>query len=318
VNLHPVPPSGGDNLRDKFGVLVRAPSYLFAVYRALKKADVVHIRCPANISLLALLLLTVKRRPICRWIKYAGNWRPSGTEPFSYRFQRWWLTKNLVRGVVTVNGRWADQPTHVRTFVNPCLTKAELEEARNRAASKVLAEPIRLLFVGRVEEPKGVRVVVEIAAKLKSEGVPFALDIVGDGPARVDYERWSVEHELTGMIHWHGWKPRPNLNSFYAQAHFLLLPSAASEGFPKVVGEAMSHGTVPLASAISSIPQLLQDAGVGQGLIPDSSAYIRAIESYLSEPKQWHSESQAAVTTASTFTYDRYVRELQRLIGDEC
>jgi len=273
------------------------------------------VRCPANISLLALLLLTIKRQPTHRWIKYAGNWNPAGSEPLSYRLQRWWLTRNLVRGFVTVNGHWPTQPPHIRTFMNPCLTESELAEARSAAESKVLTEPIRLLFVGRVEEAKGIGVVVEVAAELDKQGVRFSLDILGDGPARARYEGWSAAHGLTEIVHWHGWKARPKLISYYGSAHLLLAPSS-TEGWPKTIGEGMAYGVVPLASDISTIPEALKKAGTGMALSRgNAAAYFKAITDYLSDRERWHRESRAAVSAARVFTYNHYLDEVRSLLG---
>src|SRR3712207_3692431 len=106
------------------------PHYTRTIWRELPQADVVHVRCPANISLIAIVLLAVVRYPRRRWVKYAGNWQSYPVEAWSYRFQRWWLSSGLHRGVVTVNGHWPGQPAHVYSFLNPCFTEAELAAAQ--------------------------------------------------------------------------------------------------------------------------------------------------------------------------------------------
>ena len=56
--------------------------YFFEMHRwvrtivaELPHADVVHVRGPAHIALVAMLMLPLVRRPAGRWIKFAGNWR---------------------------------------------------------------------------------------------------------------------------------------------------------------------------------------------------------------------------------------------------
>ena len=117
VRVRPVPPSGGNAPSDKFGILAKTPIYVRTVMEELKHVDVVHVRCPANISLITLLLLAMKKRPTIRWIKYAGNWNPKNPEAWSYTFQRWWLNRGFSRGVITVNGEWPGQPGYVRSFL---------------------------------------------------------------------------------------------------------------------------------------------------------------------------------------------------------
>jgi hypothetical protein len=62
-------PSGGDSLIAKAKILLRFPDYARATLRELPQYDMVHVRCPANVSLLAIMLLALLRRPHLRWIK---------------------------------------------------------------------------------------------------------------------------------------------------------------------------------------------------------------------------------------------------------
>src|SRR5439155_595485 len=50
VRLRPVPPTGGERLRDKLNIPLRYPGYARAILRERRAADVIHVRSPANIS----------------------------------------------------------------------------------------------------------------------------------------------------------------------------------------------------------------------------------------------------------------------------
>src|SRR4051812_4668386 len=104
IELVPVPPSGAPGFLGKLDVLRTSPRYIATILRELPDADVVHVRAPAHIALIAMLMLTLRRRPAPRWIKYAGNWKPDGLESPSYMIQRWWLSHPWHRAAVTVNG----------------------------------------------------------------------------------------------------------------------------------------------------------------------------------------------------------------------
>ena len=312
VQLRPVLPAGGTNLIQKLKILPVIAPYVKTIREELQKADVIHIRCPANISLIALLALAGCRRPFYRWVKYAGNWQPDGREPWSYTLQRWWLNKGLHRGIATINGSWPGQPPWVFSFPNPCLTQAEIRQAQEMVAAKKLCLPLQLLFVGRVEEAKGVGRVLQIAAALQRQGVDFQLHIVGDGPERPIFVDCLKKHGLAPRVVFHGWLPRTALPQLYARAHFFLFPSGASEGWPKVLSEAMAYGAVPLAGAVSSIPQILSETGAGQALNPfDTKAFVQAIISYLNRKDEWQKASLAGRQAASLFTYETYLTRLQ-------
>lgn len=317
VKVVPVNPAGGDSWCGKMSVLKQMPAYLLTIYKEIHNVEVIHVRCPANISLMAIVLLAFLRHPKYRWVKYAGNWQPNGREAWSYTFQRWWLNRGLHRGVVTVNGRWSRQPKHVYSFLNPCLTFEEVESARTVASGKELSPPYNLLFVGRVESAKGVGRLLKITKELHEQGIPIRVDIVGDGPERKEFEAWTRENGLSSFVTFHGWMPKPALADFYARAHFLVFPSSCSEGWPKVLSEAMAYGAVPIAGAVSSIPQILSETGAGLSFPPDDiHAFVQAILDYIDNPKLWQVASQAGVKAAPLFTYEHYLEAVKQMFWD--
>ena len=312
----PVPATGGSRLRDKLDVLQAFPTYLKAILGQLRWADAVHVRCPDNISLLSIVLLALVGKPSLRWVKYAGNWRPQGREAWTYRFQRCWLQSGLHRGLVTVNGHWPDQPAHVHSFLNPCLTEVEIDEGSEMARHKKLQEPLQLLFVGRLESAKGAGVCLEILAGLEAAGVTVHLDLIGEGKERLEFEGRARDLNLVSRVKFHGGLPRTSLGEFYGKAHFILLPTICSEGWPKVLSEAMAYGVVPISTSVSSIPQFLRTFSTGEALRSrEPRLFSRVIEDYLKAPARWSEHSQNAVKAARQFSYTNYLRAVRQLLG---
>ena len=314
----PVRPAGGSTIRAKLGILAAWSGYLRVILPEMRRCDVVHVRCPSNIGLLMILLLAVVRSPRARWIKYAGNWQPGLPEDVSYTLQRWLLGRGLARAVVTVNGQWPHQPAHVRPFLNPCLTEEELREGALVGSAKELTSPVRLLFVGRVEEAKGCGRAVDVVEGLRARGIDARLDIVGDGPERAFLLSRTERSELQERVRFHGWLPRPALNRLYGEAHILLFPSSSSEGWPKVLSEGMAYGVVPVASTVSSIPQYLERFGAGRALDPfDRRGFVEAIAGYVGDPKRWTAESRRAIEAARGFTYGSYLTAVRGVLDLE-
>jgi glycosyltransferase involved in cell wall biosynthesis len=272
------------------------------------------VRAPANISLLALLLLWLMRSPKICWAKYAGDWTRRGGEPLSYRFQRWWLFHGLHRGLVTVNGRSPNQPPHVHSFLNPCLAQAELEQGVTASQEKRLSQPVRLLFVGRIESAKGADLCLEILAQLEQGGILAQLDLIGEGEELAKFEQKARDLGVFPRVKFQGGLPRDTLGQFYGRAHFILLPSD-SEGWPKVLSEAMAYGVVPIASAVGSIPEYLANFTTGTAINSrDPRLYSAAVESYLRAPARWNEHSRNAVKGARQFSYADYLRAVARLL----
>jgi len=315
VEFRPVPASGGEGLWEKLRILAFIPVYVKAILKELKDANVIHVRCPSNIGLIAIILLALVRTPRIRWIKYAGNWRPGSTEPWSYAFQRWWLNKALHRGIVTVNGQWANQPKFVRSFLNPCLTGEELTEGNSLGAQKELRTPVRLIFVGRIETKKGAGRALNILSELDRSGISATMDLVGDSPDRATFMNLADSLGVSHLTKFHGWLPRSRLALLYAQSHMMILPCNSSEGWPKVLSEGMAYGVVPVAGNVSSIPQYLEYFGTGKAIDPeDVEGYCRVISEYCLNPSVWKLESVRSMRAAASFTYSRYLEDVRVLL----
>jgi glycosyltransferase involved in cell wall biosynthesis len=318
IKLVPLPPSGGRTLGAKLNILRNTPLYLKTIYQELPWADVIHVRCPNNIGLLAILLLSLVSSPQWRWIKYAGNWDPNFQQAWSYAFQRWFLNMDFSRGVVTINGHWPDQPPHVFSIVNPSLTLWELEDGQTIGSQKQLNSPIYLLHVARLGTKKGTGRALQIAKELNDRGIDLELHVVGDGVERPNLETWAKNQGLASIVTFHGWFPKPMMPQFYNKAHFLILPSIIPEGWPNVISEALAHGVVPLAGAISSIPQLLKEIKSGQAFDPlNISAFVQAILHYMANPETWKVESLEGLKIANLFTYTRYLKGLNQIFYEE-
>lgn len=307
-------PAGGKGLLSKLDVLMQYPRYARTILREVRGADVVQVRAPANVAMLGILLLPFLRTPKRRWIKYAGNWKPDAPESWSYTFQRWLLLRGWHRGDVTVNGQWEDDPPFVHNFINPCLTDQEVKEGRTISQGKVLTSPVRLLFVGRLERAKGVERGLKVVARLRESGVEVKFDLVGDGRERKELEEVARSLGIADNVTFHGWIPRTEMATFYSRAHLLLFPTN-SEGWPKVISEAMAYGVVPLTSAVSSIPQFLNKFGIGMALPPqDIEGFANAVHAYLDDPARWADESKRAVDAAARFSYSRFLQDVRDLL----
>jgi glycosyltransferase involved in cell wall biosynthesis len=193
------------------------------------------------------------------------------------------------------------------------LTRDEIEEGRKNA-NKLPLEPLRLIFVGQVNEKKGVGRALEIVKRLVDERLDVTFDVIGDGPERAAFEL-KAGRDLSGRVTFHGWQPRSALGPFLSRAHLMLLPSDSSEGWPKVLSEGMAYGVVPVASDVSSIPQYLRECGVGVTFNPhDIESFAAAIADYACNPTLWQLESERSMTAAKRFTYDAYLENVSSLL----
>jgi poly(glycerol-phosphate) alpha-glucosyltransferase len=127
------------------------------------------------------------------------------------------------------------------------------------------------------------------------------LDVFGDGD-RADAVRAAIPAEAGGSIRLHGY--RPDARRRLGRASFLL-QTAASEGFPLVLTEAMAAGTLPIAYDVPYGPADVIEDGRNGLLVPsgDEAALAAAVTRLASMPAGRILEMRrAARRTARAYT----------------
>lgn len=310
IRLEPIPVFGGKRLREKLNVITQAPAILRTVRRALAGASHVQVRVPMGIGLFLLPWFALQRRRGYRlWVKYANNWgqrRP----PAGYALQRWFLRRGLARCPVTLNGAWPGQPRHCLSFENPCLYETDVRAGAATAAVKSFQPPFRLAFTGRLEDDKGVTRILDALDAVGPEWIG-AVDFIGDGPDAPRLRAAAARHGA--RVRFHGFRNSAFVHSVLRDAHFFVLPTTASEGFPKVVAEAGCHGCIPVVSDVSSIPHYVHD-GVNGFLwrtgAPATFADVLA-RALRTPPDRLRVVALAANGLSARFTMEGYLRRLR-------
>lgn len=253
INFIPIPAVGGRTILSKLESMLQAPKIIDIVSKTLKRVDCFQLRTPTGVALYLIPYLTMFTRAK-GWYKYAGNWNQKHP-PIGYRLQRWMLKRQ--HRIVTINGKWENQPDHCLTFENPCLTNKDIELGQQVNLRKSLPDKLSFCFVGRLEREKGVERIINAFNRLTKEDKSHVKEVhfVGDGDELNYFKSLSDNSGL--QIIFHGFLSRNEVFEIYQKSHIFLLPSTASEGFPKVIVEALNFGCIPISSQVSSIGQYL-------------------------------------------------------------
>jgi len=311
IKFIPLPPLGGKSIGSKMKILFNAPKVISIVKNELKSADVFQLRTPTGIGVFLIPYLTVFSKTK-GWYKYAGNWKQENP-PLGYRLQRWMLKKQHRK--VTINGSWESQPKQCITFENPCLTINEFEGGKIIVSNKEYQAPFSFCFVGRLEKPKGVERIIKAFSELNSTTKTKIkqIDFVGDG-SETDYFKNLTQNSGVTM-NFHGFLSRDKVFDLYKKTHFFLLPSTASEGFPKVIAEAMNFGCIPIVSNVSSIGQYINKAN-GYIVSPTTSEKLNQIIEELSSEKEriLKEKAKKGEKVSVLFTFENYNNRIQKEI----
>jgi len=253
---------GGNTWYDKIFRTLSLPFLLIGLANAMSKADAIQVRCPGNLGLLGALLAPLFSP--YRIAKYAGQWNGYEGEANSYRWQRDILQSKWWNAPVLVYGEWPNQPTHIKPFFTSIMNHEQIERAKGACVGKRKHIPLRILFVGRLSRSKNVHVLIESLGNLYRKEVPVHAHIIGIGPELIKLQERTAELSLPeDKIAFLGGMNFEDILPEYEWADVLVLVSE-TEGWPKVIAEAMAFGLICIGSNRGLVPQILAD---GRGLV---------------------------------------------------
>ena len=128
----------------------------------------------------------------------------------------------------------------------------------NLRANQNGAHPLRACFVGRLVPYKGLGLVLDAAGPLLRSG-KMQLDVVGDGPLRLELERRTRAEGYSASVQFHGQLPHTDVQRVMAESHVLTFPSIREFG-GGVVLEAMTVGVVPIVVDYAGPGELVTEA----------------------------------------------------------
>ena len=208
-------------------------------------------------------------------------------------FTRWWvrLAFGGAHMVLCQGGSWQSFAQQTLGFdsahapVVPNWTATEDLLAVGRMREVRTDRKLRLLFVGWLERQKGVLELLQAVALLAPQ-FDVTLDLVGDGTLASEVDRFSIEHDLKGIVRRHGWLEGGALVRAFADADVLVLPSYA-EGLPNAMIEGMASGAAVVVSRVGAVPDVITDGRDGLLVEPrDVEGLVRALRRIAEDPAE--------------------------------
>lgn len=144
-----------------------------------------------------------------------------------------------------------------RKFLNSALHLSEKQIfvkpnfVEDREAGEITTRKSFFLYVGRLSEEKGIRILLEASQK-----TDFLLEIVGTGDLEDLVKTFAQQNP---NIIYHGFQGKDFIVEKMKQAKALLFPSVWYEGMPLVILEAFSAGLPILISDIDNLNELVSD-----------------------------------------------------------
>ncbi|MEI6864489.1 glycosyltransferase [Flavicella sp.] len=297
--------------KNLFKSLLVVPKVCWLIYKVMKEVNHIHLRCPGNVGLLGCLIQVLfPFKP--KTVKYAGNWNPnSSNQPLSYRFQKWLLgntffTKNCK---ILVYGRWENQTKNIVPFFTASYKENEIIQL----PEKTFKKKVKFIYVGAFTKGKQPLTSVKVVEQLFNNGYPVELSMFGDGDQFLVVEKYIKDNNLSKIVLLKGNQSKEKVKLAFQESHFLIFISK-SEGWPKVVAEAMFWSCLPISTNVSCIPYML-DYGNRGSIVNDNIEEISStIQNYLENFDIYTEQIKKAKNWSQEYTLNKFEKEISKFV----
>lgn len=168
-----------------------------------------------------------------------------------------------------------------------------------------------ILFIGRLSEEKGVEVLLSAMTRIDNPAI--VLDIVGDGPMRKKLEQLATNLHLIN-VKFHGHQNREQVQEWYRNCQFVVLPSQWYEVSPLVIAEAALYGKPVIASDIGGLPELIENAKNGLLVAPTNiELWAQRIGWLCEHPNEITRMGENARAWTTGRTVEKHLQEIQEI-----
>lgn len=305
LRVTPLSVPQGKGLRRKFDMLrwvaVNGPT----IWQAVKRADAIHAPIPGDVGTIGMIFALILRKPL--FVRHCGNWLDPRTT--AERLWKWSMERFAGgRNVMLATGGSDEPPSrlneNVRWIFSTSLRSGQI-------ANSVPREPprggeLRLVIACRLEERKGTDVVIDALPMIAQTYPGVTLDVIGAGSLLESLKEQADRLAIRNRVVFHGKVAQSEVVEILKTAHLFCYPTSASEGFPKVVLEALASGLPVITTRVSVLPRLIE-SGCGKLLDEATPAALKAaVDDICTDRKVYRQKSENAIATSRQYSLEKW------------
>ncbi len=292
-----------DRLKSRPLYAALLPGYLLGgVLRAMRLGvtdppDVVHVHWPVPHALFGVAMCAAsggRTAVVTSCYSVEIKWTENKL-PWLVPFLRWSLENS--DEVTAISESTADAVRrHVQRTI-PIIPHGSAVANRSRVRRRAPAtqrvggpgEVLRILFVGRLVERKGVEILIRALAKVR-ERIQATLTVIGSGPLRAELEAAARSAGVREHVEFRGFVSSDELALSYGEHDVFVLPAIVdskgdTEGLGVVLIEALQAGLPVVASRAGGIVDIVRDGETGWLVTPgDLEALTSALLQVADDP----------------------------------
>lgn len=232
---------------------------------------------------------------------------------------KWRLDEKVARARFAVSVSWYGRAQAM--LVSPSASWPKLHvvhcgvDVADYSLHEHLAEGRHVLFVGRLDEIKGLPILLEAMVAVQHRFPDVRLTLVGDGPDRARLQQLAQQLGVAEAVHFAGYADSAQVRAHLATADVFVLPSFF-EGVPVSLMEAMAAGVPVVSSNLPGIAELVADGESGYLVHAGDSAAlaVRLIELLGDAPLRARMGAAGRATVAAEFSLEHETARLHGLL----
>ncbi len=276
------------------------------IWREIRNSDAVHAPIPGDVGTVGMIFAMLQRKPL--FVRHCGNWLVQRT--LAERFWKWSMeTFAGGRNVMFATGGTDEAPSSKNADIKWIFSTSLKQENINDAVPRTYPADgsLKLITACRLEDRKGVDVAIEGLSLILQDYPHAFLDIVGGGSLEKSLKEKVNKLGLSENVRFHGKVEQAKVIELMKQAHIFCFPTSASEGFPKVVIEALACGLPVVTTKVSVLPKLIGNSASGVLLDkPTGKNVAVAIKKIISKEDGYNEFSKNAINTAKKYSLESW------------
>lgn len=170
------------------------------------------------------------------------------------------------------------------------------------------------IHIGGLRWQKGQEYLLHGFALFLKDKKDYILEIIGDGPRRKELEDLCCQLNISDNVVFEGIQGREQIVDMLNVSKAFVLTSV-SEGFPKVIIEAMATGTPVISSDVGNVKSVIMDSGI---IFPQKSpdAVADAMKQIVSSQEEWIRHSSLSEKYSEEYSWEMQAKKLHHIYNE--